>query len=186
MTPTVHYLRLKEASYTDRTTGKAVRFPVPFNFKEVMVESQTGHSTKITLLLNNLNGAALSKMGEAVYSIEVHTRSLVIIYTHNFTQTGFLRVRGVGQDDQVFIIRRRDARLICKGEIDFDYKNNMINIEVPINISKNDVKAVYLHYVPSIEAAKRSGTRPPRVSYIFYQWGSFDNRLPGWLYWTRK
>ncbi len=182
MTPTISYLRLKEASYTDKTTGKAVRFPVPFNFKEVIVESQTDNRTKITLLLDNLNREALAKLGGAVYSIEVHTRSLVIIYTHNFSQTGFLKVRGVVQDDQVFVIRRRGARLICKGEIDFDYENNIINIEVPISISKNDIKAVYLHYVPSIEAAKRSGTRPARVSYIFYQWGSFDNRLPGWPY----
>ncbi len=182
MTPTISYLRLKEASYTDRTTGKSVRFPVPFNFKEVIVESQTGNRTKMTLLLDNLNREALAKLGEAVYSIEVHTRSLVIIYTHNFSQTGFLKVRGVAQDDQVFIVRRRGARLMDTGKIDFDFRNNKISIEIQIKIYKDEIKSVYFRYLPSIESAKQAKARPPTVSYIFYQRGRFDNRHPGWPY----
>ncbi len=182
MTPTRSYLRLKEASYTDRATGKVVRFPVPFNFKEVIVESQTGNRTRITLLLDILNREALAKLEEAVYSIEVHTRSLVIIYTHNFSQTGFLKVRGVAQDDKVFIVRRRGARLIDTGKIDFDFGNNKISIETPINISKDEIKSVDFRYLPSIESAKQAKTRPPTVSYIFYQRGRFDNRHPGWPY----
>ncbi|GIV09623.1 MAG: hypothetical protein KatS3mg019_1714 [Fimbriimonadales bacterium] len=179
--PVEHPLHQKEGYYLDRKQNKKVSFSVPFHIREISVEPSNESSTRVLLQVSQLDSGIVSQLENAVYTVEVHTPNIVVIYTHNFRKTGFLKVRGVAGDDKVVLVRRLGAIPIAEGSLQFAnaQKKSMI-IQVPMHLSKRDIKAVYFRYLPSVEAAKESRTRPPIVSGIFFQRGRFDTRMPGW------
>lgn len=176
-----HPLHQKEGYYLERKTKKRVSFPVPLQIAKVSLSSSHDSSTRILLHLSQLDAGVTSQLKNAVYTIEIHTQDIVVIYTHNFKRTGFLKVRGVAGDDKVSVVRRRGAIPVAEGSLQFENgQKKLMVVQVPIHLSDRDIKAVYFRYFPSVEAARESQTRPPVVSGIFFQRGLFDTRMPGW------
>lgn len=168
--------------YLDRKEDRKVSFPVPFHIGKISLDHPDASSTQVLLQLTRLDSEDIaSRLKNSVYTIELHTSDVAVIYTHNFRKTGFLKVRGVGEDDKVFVVRRRGAIPIAESTLRFENgQQKAIVIQVPIRLTEREVKAVYFRYLPSVEAAKNARTRPPVVSGIFFQRGRFDTRMPGW------
>lgn len=182
--PVERPLHQKVGHYLDRKQNKKVSFAVPFHIDKISLDHPDASSTRVFLELTQLDSEEIfSRLEGAVYTIELHTSDAVVIYTHNFQKTGFLKIEGVAADDKVFVVRRRGAVPVAEGTLHFENdQKKMILIQVPVRFTESDVKAVYFRYLPSVEAAKKARTRPPVVSGIFFQRGRFDTRMPGLPY----
>lgn len=179
--PVEYPFRQKEGYYLNRKKNKKVSFSIPFHIQEISVNSSNDSSTRVLLHVSQLDSRTVSQLENAVYTIEVHTTYTVMIYTHNFRRTGILKVNGVAEDDKVFVVQRIGATPIAEGSLQFvNGQKKLIIIQVPIRLSKRDIKAVYFRYLPSVEAAKESRTVPPIVSGVRIKRNRFDSRLPGW------
>ncbi len=157
--------------YVDRFTGQIVQFPIPFTLDQIQVV-RGEQSTRFDLSISPYDYALLSD--DSVYILEIHTKSLVIVYTHNFND-----VPGVMDDNRVSVIRRRGATRIAEGTIQLDTTNSKITVIVPI-ILPDELVAVVFRYLPNVSHLERvSGGRPPRVDHLILSADPFI-RIPGW------
>lgn len=160
--------------FLEESIGRSVRYEIPFIIRDISV-NQTSESTRFVLSLSNLR-QPVGIPENSVFILEIHTRDLVIVYTHNGAF-----VPGVRKDHELSVIKRKGATLLAVGEIQFDWDRSQIVVSVPSSVVIDGLWGAVYRYLPSVADLERvAGGLPPSVDHVTIDDNPFGKRYPGW------